>query len=167
MGPVEPGTPGFDIVPHMGTSGASAQPSLQKIFHFDSPAEVYKADACVMTCFDARFDQSIRKFLRRRGITLFDQVKIPGSAKALGAPDSEADRDFAMRMLQTSIRLHRPDRFLLIGHNDCGAYPGQPPAAVAADLVRAAEFLRAAQPDLPVETYFADFDGIYEITQGG
>ena len=75
----------------MSSSATSPEPVLQKILHFDSPVEVYTADACVMTCFDARFDAAIRKFLKRREIALFDQVKIPGSAKALGAPDSEGD----------------------------------------------------------------------------
>jgi hypothetical protein len=124
---------------------------------------VYQADACVVTCFDARFDQAIRKFLKRRGIEVFDHVKIPGSARALATPDTEGDRDFAMRMLRTSVRLHRPARFLLIGHNECGAYPGLPASAIAADLVQAAAFLRQAEPSIPVEIYLADFDGVYEI----
>ena len=64
---------------------------MDKVFHFDCPQEVYQADACVISCFDARFDTSIRKFLKRRGVSLYDNVKIPGSAKALGAPDSESD----------------------------------------------------------------------------
>jgi len=146
------------------SSGATAGPTLRKIFHFDSPVPVYQADACVVTCFDARFDQAIRKFLKRRGIALIDHVKIPGSAKALGAPDAESDRDFAMRMLRTSVRLHSPARLLLIGHNDCGAYPGLPPSVVAADLIQASEFLSQSEISIPVETYFADFDGIYEIS---
>ena len=29
---------------------------MDKLFHFDSPQEVYTADACVISCFDARFD---------------------------------------------------------------------------------------------------------------
>ena len=155
--------PGLDIVLYMSSGANPASLNLRKTFHFDSPVPVYQADACVVTCFDARFDQAIRKFLKRRGIELFDQVKIPGSAKALGAPDSESDRDFAMRMLRTSIRLHHPARFLLIGHNDCGAYPGLPPSAVASDLIQAGAFLRQAEPSIPVEIYFADFDGVYEI----
>jgi hypothetical protein len=148
----------------MSSSATSPEPILRKIWHFDSPAEVYTADACIVTCFDARFDAALRKFFKRRGITLCDHVKIPGSAKALGAPDQETDRDFAMRMLRTSIRLHSPARFLLIGHNDCGAYPGKPPEVVAADLLQAAAYLRQAEPGIPVETYFADFDGMYEIS---
>jgi hypothetical protein len=136
---------------------------MRKVLHFDSPVEVYAADACVITCFDARFELAVRKFLKRRGIFTYDNVKIPGSAKALGAPDFESDRDFALRMVRTSIRLHRPERALLVGHNDCGAYPGAPPEAVHADIRLAAEFLRTAEPSLCVECYFADFDGIYEI----
>jgi hypothetical protein len=136
---------------------------MEKILHFDSPQEVYAADACVITCFDARFDAVIRKFLKRRGVLLYDQVKIPGSAKALGAPDCPGDRDFVLRMIGTSIRLHRPRLALLVGHNDCGAYPGQPPEVVAADLVKAADVLRESVPELPVECYFTDFDGVYRV----
>jgi len=136
---------------------------MEKLFHFDSPQEVYTADACVISCFDARFDLAIRKFLKRRGIRTFDHVKIPGSAKSLAAPECEGDRDFVLRMIHTSIRLHRPDRLLIVGHTECGAYPGVPIDIVAADVVRAAGVVLAAEPSLTVECYFADFDGVYRI----
>jgi hypothetical protein len=136
---------------------------MQKVFHFDSPVEVYRADACVLTCFDARFDLAARKFLRRRGVAIYDQIKIPGAAKALAAPVSEGDRDFVLRMLATSIALHGPARMILTGHADCGAYIGRPPEEVAADIVRAVEVIRAAQPSLAVECYFFDFDGVYQV----
>jgi hypothetical protein len=136
---------------------------MEKVFHFDSPQEVYTADACVITCFDARFDAAIRKFLKRRGIVTFDHVKIPGSGKALASPESEADRDFVLRMVRTSIRLHRPARATIVGHRECGAYENAPVEAVTGDLLRAAAFLRANEPSLPVECYFADFDGVYRV----
>lgn len=135
---------------------------MEKIFHFDSPREVYVADACVITCFDARFETAIQKFLKRRGILLFDHVKIPGSVKPW-AKEGDSDADVLLRALRTSIRLHRPRRVVLIAHNDCGAYPGVPPEVVAADAAAAAKFLRAAEPSLEVEAYFADFDGIYRV----
>jgi carbonic anhydrase len=134
---------------------------MDKVFHFDSPAEHYRADACVVACFDARFDLAIRKFLKRGGIATYDLVKIPGAAKALAAPESEADRDLVLRMVRVSIRLHQATRVLLIGHNDCGAYSGAPAETIVADLGRAAVILSAAEPSLAVECYFADFDGIY------
>lgn len=140
---------------------------MQKVFHFDSPVEVYTADACVITCFDARFDQAVRKFLKRQGIELFDHVKIPGAAKPWAAAELDGDGDFLLRAVRTSIRLHAPRRALLIGHNDCGAYPGVPVSVVAADVARAAAFLRKTEPSLRVEGYLADFDGIYRVDQVG
>ncbi|PWU12648.1 MAG: hypothetical protein C5B51_00270 [Terriglobia bacterium] len=136
---------------------------MEKVFHFDSPREVYTADACVITCFDARFDQALRKFLKRLGIGLFDHVKIAGSAKPWAAPEGDADAEYLLRALRTSIRLHAPRRLVLIAHNDCGAYPGVAPEIVAADIARAAAFARKAEPSLDVESYFADFDGIYRV----
>jgi hypothetical protein len=136
---------------------------MEKLFHFDSPQEVYTADACVISCFDARFGLTIRKFLKRRGIVTFDHVKIPGSAKSLAAPECEGDTDFVLRMIRTSIRLHSPNRALILAHRDCGAYSGVPLETVIDDVVRAAEIIRAREPSLAVECYFTDFDGVYRI----
>jgi hypothetical protein len=136
---------------------------LEKIFHFDSPLEVYAADACVITCFDARFDQAIRKFLKRQGILLFDHLKVPGCVKPWSLEEPDADAEFLLRAVRTSMRLHGPRRAVIVAHNDCGAYPGVPPKVVAADAQRGAAFLRAAEPSLEVTSYFADFDGIYRI----
>ena len=136
---------------------------MQKLYHFDCPREVYQADACVISCFDFRFDLALRKFLKRRGMVVYDHIKIPGSVKAVAAPDRESDRDFVLSMVRTSLRLHRPGRLLLFAHNDCGAYPGVPPESIAADVVKAAEFLAAAEPGLPLESFFCDFDGIYGL----
>ena len=140
---------------------------MLKLFHFDCPQEVYRADACVISCFDYRFDAALRKFLRRRGIEQYDQVKIPGSVKAIAAPQRDSDRDFVMEMVRTSQRLHRPTRLLLFAHNDCGAYPGTEPAVVAADVAKAAAIFRTQMPELACESYFCDFDGVYEVAATG
>ena len=136
---------------------------MQKLFHFDCPQEVYQADACVISCFDARFDLAVRKFLKRRGIAVYDHIKIPGSVKPLAAPDSDPGRDLVLGMVRTSLRLHRPGRLLLFAHNECGAYPGVPPEIIAADVTKAAAFLRTAEPMIETESFFCDFDGIYGI----
>jgi hypothetical protein len=137
---------------------------MEKLFHFDSPQEIYRADACVITCFDARFDVAVRRFLKRRGVVVFDQVKIPGGVKPLAAPEGDGERDFVLRMVRTSMRLHGSERVLIVAHRECGAYPDAPIEVVAADAMRAAELLRSSEPRLAVECYFADFDGIYGIT---
>jgi len=136
---------------------------MQKIFHFDCPREVYQADACIVSCFDFRFDAAVHKFIKRRGIAVCDHIKIPGSVKAVAAPDCASDRDFVLGMLRTSMRLHRPARLLLFAHNECGAYPGVAPEIVAADVSKAADILKAAEPSLAIESYFCDFDGIYVV----
>ena len=138
---------------------------MQKVFHFDSPAEVYAADACVITCFDARFDLAVKKFLKRRGIVLFDHVKIPGSAKPLadGMANGNKGCGCIVNAVRTSIGLHRANLVLIMSHNECGAYPGVAADVVAADAARAAAFLTAVEPSLAVEGYFADFDGIYRV----
>jgi len=137
---------------------------MQKVFHFDSPAEVYTADACVITCFDARFDLAVKKFLKRRGISLFDHVKIAGSAKPLADGLADGGRcGCIVNAVRTSMRLHRVNLVLIMSHNDCGAYPGVPAEVVAADAARAATFLRTVEPSLAVESYFADFDGVYRV----
>ena len=140
---------------------------MDKVFHFDSPPGQYRADACVVTCFDARFTTAIAKFLKRMGIATYDQVKVPGSVKALAAPDGDADRDYLLRAIQVSLRLHQPSRILLIGHNECGAYGGAPADVIIGDLFRAALVLKGAEPSFPVECYFADFDGIYKCGPNG
>ena len=136
---------------------------MQKLFHFDCPQEVYQADACVISCFDFRFDVQLRKFVKRRGVAVYDHVKIPGSVKAIAARDRESDRDFVLGMVRTSLRLHRPGRLLLFAHNECGAYPGVAPSVVAADVVTAAAYFANVEPKLQIESYFCDFDGIYGL----
>jgi hypothetical protein len=136
---------------------------MQKLFHLDCPQEVYQADACVISCFDFRFDVQLRKFLKRRGAIVYDHIKIPGSVKAVVSPDRESDRDFVVAMVRTSLRLHRPRRLMLFGHNECGAYPGVPVDLVAADVLKAAAYFANVEPTLQIESYFCDFDGIYGL----
>jgi len=136
---------------------------MEKLFHFDCATEVYQADACVLSCFDHRFDMAMRKFFRKRGFGAVDHIRIPGGAKALAAPGEDSHRDFVLAMVRTSLRLHQPERLLILGHNDCGAYAGAPVEAITADVARAAEIVRSAEPSLAVECCFCDFDGIYGI----
>jgi hypothetical protein len=136
---------------------------MRKLYHFDCPPEVYQADACVISCFDFRFDLALRKFLKRGGIAVYDHIKIPGSVKVIAAPDRDSDRDFVLGMVRTSVRLHRPSRLLLFAHNDCGAYAGAPAEAIADDVVKAANYLAGAELGVPLESFFCDFDGIYGL----
>ena len=138
---------------------------MEKLFHFDTPPEVYRADACVVSCYDARFELVLRKFLKRRGLGLVDHLKIAGSVKGLASPEHEADREFMLRMIRISMRLHSPPLVVMVGHSECGAYGGAPPETVAADLRLAAQVVRTAEPSMAVECYFAGFDGMYRVIE--
>ncbi len=143
---------------------------MRKAYHFDSPAEPYRADATVLWCFDDRFSAVCRKFLRRVGAARADVISIAGGAKALASPAYDAEREFVLGQIALSVRLHDCRRIILTLHSDCGAYGG-----VAAfqsnrqaetshhwnELQRAANAVREQFPTLAVETYFVDFGGVW------
>ena len=143
---------------------------MTKVFHFDSPRDRYECDAAVLWCFDNRFEPAFRKFLKRRGIIQIDPIKVAGGAKCLASPDYEAEREFVLDQIRKSIRLHNTRRVILKVHSDCGAYGGlerfdNDPVREAAhhanELQRAAATLRAAIPNLTIEGYYVDFEGVW------
>jgi len=147
-----------------------------KRFHFDSPAEVYRADAAVVWCFDDRITLVVQKFLKRIGAPRVDTVRIAGGAMALASPKSGFEQDFVIEQLRLSRKLHQTERVILIAHRDCGAYggsarfPGDADAEAAfhgAEMARAAGVIGSALPELSVECYFADFDGVWGLETAG
>jgi hypothetical protein len=112
------------------------------------------------------------KFLKRIGVTNPDPIRIAGGAKGLASPERESDRQFVIDQIRTSVRLHGTKLVILKLHSDCGAYGGLEAfggdaRAEAehheAELLRAAECLRAAMPGIEVRGYFVDFDGVWEV----
>jgi carbonic anhydrase len=148
---------------------------MKKVFHFDSPREHYQCDAAIVWCFDNRFDLGFRKFLKRIGIENPDPIKIAGGAKVLASPDQASDREFILDQIRKSIQLHDTQRVILMVHSDCGGYGGlekfRGDTAAEAnhhqkELQRAAEILRVAFPDIEVQGYFVDFEGVWEVEVG-
>jgi hypothetical protein len=145
---------------------------MRKVFHFDSPREKYQCGAAVIWCFDNRFDLGFRKFLKRIGILNSDPIKIAGGAKCLASPEHETDREFVLDQIRKSIRLHATNRVILMLHSDCGAYGGLMggfggDARAEAEhhhqeLRCAAANLSNVTPEVKVEAYFVDFEGVWE-----
>jgi carbonic anhydrase len=133
-----------------------------------SSAEHYIADACVVWCFDDRFSKLLGKFTKK--FKNFDLVKIAGGAKALTG-DASPELDFVLSQIKTSVRLHGTKRVAIMLHRDCGAYGGsksfENPEAEktshAERLASAMRFLTNEIPGVPVDIYFADFDGLYKV----
>ena len=144
---------------------------MRKRFHFDSAAEVYRADAAVVWCFDDRTTLVVQKFLKRMGLRQVDTIRLAGGAMALASPKSDFETNYVLDQLRLSRKLHQTERVILFGHRDCGAYGGSarfPDSNAEAsfhsmELAKAAGVILVAMPELSVECYFADFDGIWEI----
>ncbi len=145
---------------------------MRKVFHFDSPREKYHCDAAVVWCFDNRFELAFRKFLKRIGVFNSDPIKVAGGAKCLASPEHESERAFVLDQIRKSMRLHGTSRVILMLHSDCGAYGGlnafhNDPCVEAENAARqmalAADSLLAAIPEVRVEGYFVDFEGVWEV----
>lgn len=145
---------------------------MTKAFHFDVPREEYVCGAAVVWCFDHRFDQGFGKFLKRSGVANPDVIKIAGGAKNLASPAVESDRDFVLRQIRASMRLHETTRVILMTHSDCGGYggiaafggdTGKEMEFHEAELRRAAEWVQREIPEVEVKAYFEDFDSVWEI----
>ena len=145
---------------------------MKKIFHFDSPAEPYVADAAVLCCFDYRISTVVRKFLKKQGIERADMIVVAGGAKTLASPRNDFEQDFILEQVRMSIRLHQSERVLVMSHSDCATYGGlahfkgdrQAEAEHhRRELLRAGELLTANFPGISVEPYFVKFDGVWEV----
>jgi carbonic anhydrase len=145
---------------------------VKKVFHFDSQTDTYRADACVVSCFDARFELVTRKFLKKLGVWWADPVKIAGGAKAFAAPAEESERTFALGQVRTSMRLHGTNRVILMVHTDCGAYGGlqafggnkeREAVDLESQLRSAADFLKSSVSTIVVECYYLTFTGVWAL----
>lgn len=144
---------------------------MEKVFHFDSASTPYTSDAAVLTCFDQRIRTTVNKFLQRRGISKPDMIVVAGGAKTLASPRNDFERDFILEQIRMSILLHGTRRAFLICHSDCATYGGL--AAYKGnvteeaehhfqELEKAAGILLTAFPELKVETFLVNFEGIFE-----
>jgi len=145
---------------------------MRKVFHFDSPAEPYVADAAVLCCFDHRISTVVRKFLRKQGIERPDMIIVAGGAKTLASPRNDFEQDFILEQVRMSVRLHQTKRVLVMSHSDCATYGGlaqfkgdrkAEAEHHGAELQRAAVLLTDNFSDLSVEPYFVKFDGVWEV----
>jgi carbonic anhydrase len=165
------------LVQANGDDGDIARFQMKKLFHFESPRERYQCDAAIVWCFDNRFELGFRKFLKRIGEVYSDPIKIAGGAKSLASPNVESDRDFVVEQIRISMRLHGTKRVILMLHSDCGAYGGLAEGFGGdrraefvhhrAELIEATAALHKVFPDLEVNSYFVDFEGVWEPDLAG
>lgn len=148
---------------------------MEPVVKFLSPQDHYTADACVVWCFDDRFYKLLKSFGKQEKWKNIDLVKLAGGAKALAegasAGSASPEHDVVLGQIRASIRLHGTRRIILMTHRDCGGYGGsknfenQNAEFVfhQAQLKAAKECVNREIPGVPVDTYFADFDGLYAV----
>lgn len=142
---------------------------MRQVIKFKTSQEHYKADACVVWCFDNRFTGLLGE-LNRFGFKNIDLVKVAGGAKALANRDMEPNSyAFLIQQIDKSIKLHKTSLVMLMVHKDCGAY-GDLPKKLGGDFLH--DQLRKAKTEvertfehdsIKVAIYLADFDGLWEV----
>ena len=141
---------------------------------FDHPTSLdhYTADAFVVRCFDNRFWGVFHKFIKAQNLKHIDLESVAGGAKIFSLPEREGDRDFMLRELEKSIKLHHTKKVMLFTHHDCGAYGGFEKFANNAEQEltfyeeehqKAIMAIRERFPDIEIEAYFIDEQGILKI----
>ncbi len=141
----------------------------QYIFSHLTSLDHYTADAFVIRCFDNRFWGVFHKFIKAQGLKHIDLESVAGGAKIFSSPEQEGDRDFMLRELEKSIKLHHAKKVMLFTHHDCGAYGGfanfesdgeKEFVFHGAEHQKAIAAIHERFPEILVESYFISDHGI-------
>ncbi len=139
------------------------------LFTMESKTESYDVQAFVLCCFDHRFWQTTKEFLKFMGLFRVNPITVAGGAKVFASPHKEQDFDYMMRELERSIHRYKTSRCLLFTHHDCGAYGGF--GRFQNDVEEEFTFhhkehheirhnIIARFPNLKIETFFIDTNGV-------
>jgi hypothetical protein len=148
---------------------------MKKNYIFLCPSDLfhYEAEAFVVRCLDDRFREAVEKFLSSRGIGYRDAESPAGGGKIFSDPEKETDRDFMVREIEKSVRLHGTRRVVFSTHHDCGAYGSFARFGGDEDKEflfhreeheRARRFLWERFPEMTIESYFIDEKGIVKTS---
>lgn len=138
---------------------------MKQLFRLKVLQDHYRAEACLVWCFDQRFSRSLRKLLQIRRWSKYDLVMVAGGAKSLISRSDESERRFVLDQVTKSLKLHHAKRIVLMLHQDCGAYGGSSafPAGeelhrLENDLLKAKALIGRSFPKIVVEGLLVDFE---------
>lgn len=149
---------------------------MERVYVFEKKSSLedhYTAEVFAIRCFDDRFWKTFKHFMRSQGFAHIDAESCAGGAKVLASPEKEGDRDFMLRELEKSIRLHGTTKVWLFTHSDCGAYGGlsrfggdeeKEFAFHLREHAKAKEEIRGRFPYLEVSTFFIDKEGVVKTS---
>ncbi len=133
--------------------------------------EHYAADACMFWCFDDRLWKLRKNSIKALGFKNIDYVQVAGACKDIAGDDIGA-KEFLLKQIDISIRLHGCKRVVLVMHIDCGACGGSKAfkdideewAHHSSVLLKAAEVVNERFPDIEIDKYVADFNGLHLVS---
>lgn len=120
----------------------------------------------VLHCIDFRLGREIKNWMEREKLNGdADVVAAAGAVKNIVEPQAPSDREFIMRQIDISKRLHGIKNVILMNHTDCGAYGDVPRSKHLEDLQSAAEIVESTFPGLAVRRALANIapDGAVTI----
>lgn len=149
---------------------------MKKVVSQLVPEEHYKADICLVWCFDDRFRKLREEFIRENGFKYVDFILIAGGAKDIASPDKDSNCEFILDQISKSIALHHTPLVAFMVHAGCGAYSAsgvkfgnkdEEIEYLKKELEKAEtalkEFLSRNNQGAEIKKYLADFDGLYEL----
>ena len=81
-----------------------------------------KYKAMVLSCMDPRFQTKVSNYLKRRKLTgKYSAFTIAGAAVGVTASKFKKWHSTFWENLNTSIKIHRIEKLIVINHKDCGA----------------------------------------------
>ncbi len=85
----------------------------------------HTCEAAVLHCIDFRLAQALEEYKKSQNIIGdCDVISVAGAVGNIVNPKQESDREFVLRQLGLSKKLHDIKKIILINHTDCGAYGG-------------------------------------------
>jgi len=143
------------------------------VFEYKVGSGHYQADVFALRCFDNRFWKTFKRYMKLCGVGDIDPESPAGGAKVFASPERKSDREFFLREIAKSIKLHHTKKVMLFTHTDCGAYGGLKRFGGNEEkefVFHAREHKKARRavlkkfPNFKVETYFIDWRGIIKTS---
>lgn len=135
---------------------------------------MHKAKCCIITCIDFRLQKAYADFIKSNNwIGVSDIISVAGCSRDLVKPIHESHKEYLLRQIDLSTKLHNPEAIIFLDHQDCGGYAQD--GTIAANLPVnddrqahvnwgnvAKNIVKEKHPNKNVQVYFVHLDGKVE-----
>lgn len=135
---------------------------------------MHKAKAVILTCMDFRFQKMIQKWLQENNyLGTTDEIIVAGATRDIVKPLNNSHKEYLLRQLELSVKLHDPDEIILLDHQDCGGYAQDQTIPLGLDYETdkeshkatskiAKDIISSLYPNKTIRTLYINFDGKVE-----